>query len=329
MGAIIPVCAVEQEVRASLLNAGLQLAYQGKVRDTFALPKHPDLLLVVATDRLSIFDFVLPCTVPGKGRALTQLTTFWLTKVLGDYDHHLVAWGADIDKYLPCKCRRNKVLQNRALVVKRLKILPVECVVRGYLTGSGWAAYKKTGRICDCRLPQGLYDGSQITPIFTPTSKEESGHDEPMSRRMVKKRYGAKVEKLSLLVYRAIADYAYERGIILADTKFEFGREKGKLILADEVGTPDSSRFWDYYDLMKCSKEQKSPPGYDKQPVREWGKTIETPFKDKKSKKITGINNLDPKNPDHIVFVHNLEIPDEVIQQTSKRYELIANRLVK
>lgn len=323
MGAKIPQGIQETELSRQINKAGLERIYQGKVRDTYALPNRPDLLLVVATDRLSIFDFVLNCLVPQKGEILTALTVFWLVEVLKGTRHHLEAYGSQIDSFLPPPLPGIPELQKEGLVVKKLEIIPVECVVRGYLTGSAYQAYQRGEVISGHYLPLGLKDGSRLAyPIFTPTTKEESGHDVPVSAQRIGEQYGVKLELLALKIYRQARDYAEKRSIILADTKFEFGRKNDSYILADEVLTPDSSRFWDKADRQRAAQEGKSPSGYDKEPVREWGrkKTID-PFG------FTGVNNLNPENSGHVNFVQNIKVPLEVISATTARYQEIFRRL--
>ena len=233
---------------------GLNLVHQGKVRDTFELPDR-NLLLPVATDRISIFDIVLNGLVRYKGEVLTALNIFWRTQVLRKLQHDLVAFGRGIDEYLPPDLRGNRNLWRRATVVRRLNMLPVEAIVRGHLTGSGLKDYQKTGAICGNDLPAGLKDGSKLPdPIFTPSTKAEIGHDENVSAGSVTGQFGEAIESLSLTVFSIGKHFAYSVGLIVADSKFELGYlgeipPSGKvplemLVLADEVLTPDSSRFW-------------------------------------------------------------------------------------
>ena len=323
MGAKLAKEVAESDLSRLLAKAGLERVYQGKVRDTYSLPDHPDLLLVVATDRLSIFDFVLFCLVPDKGEILTALTVFWLTKILQDIDHHLVAYGRKIEQYLSTTLHSNSELQARALIVRKLNIIPVECVARGYLTGSGWRSYQENRTICCQRLPEGLHDGVKLPPLFfplfTPATKAESGHDEPLDPLSVAEKYGLELERLTSCFYRRASSYASSCGIIVADTKFEFG---GDSVLADEVLTPDSSRFWDKKEWDKAVAQRRAPTGYDKEPVRQWGRTVPTPFEG-----LVGINNLDTENPDHLAFVHQQEVLQEIISATTQRYREIFRRL--
>ncbi|MBI4133653.1 phosphoribosylaminoimidazolesuccinocarboxamide synthase [Candidatus Uhrbacteria bacterium] len=309
-----------------LQQFGLVLMRHGKVRDTYHLPGHPHVLLQVASDRISIFDFVLPATVPGKGALLTALTVFWLRDMLGNIcEHHLVAYGTEIDHYLPRELQSDNDLQTRALVVTKLRMLPIECIVRGYLTGSGWKSYQETGEICGHKLPPGLHDGSKLRePIFTPTTKAQEGHDEGLSRDRVVADFGPWVERFSLKLYDEACGWAEKRGIIIADTKFEFGLSR---VVGDEVLTPDSSRFWLVPDWQQACAQGKSPQGYDKQFFREWGKTVETPFASRESKRIMGIHRLDPKDENHRKFVQGLAVPASVIEKTGELYQQIFRRL--
>ncbi|MDD5726081.1 MAG: phosphoribosylaminoimidazolesuccinocarboxamide synthase [Patescibacteria group bacterium] len=297
---------------------GLELINRGKVRDTYALPGHSDKMLVVASDRLSIFDFVLPALVPQKGAILTAMNIFW-RKMLGDqFAHDLAAYGEKVDEYLPPELH-GKGLMTQATVVRRLEMCDCEAIVRGYLTGSGLKAYNKTQEVCGHRLPPGLQDGDRLPfPIFTPSTKAKEGHDEHITADRVAEKYGARIERASLQLYQAAEQFASEKGIILADTKFEWGLdpETDKLVLADEVLTPDSSRFWDVLAWQKMQKSQfrSSPTSYDKQRVRDWGKT-------------RGIDKRDPCKPEDVEYVHGLEVPAEVIARTTQIYRYIFWRL--
>jgi phosphoribosylaminoimidazole-succinocarboxamide synthase len=241
---------------------GLKQLAAGKVRDLYAAPD--GLLLVVASDRISAYDHVLPTPIPDKGRVLTALSVWWFERLSDLVPHHLVAVDGPA---IPAEWR------GRAMLVRRLEMLPVECVARGYLTGSGLAAYRDTGAVCGVPLPPGLVDGSRLPePIFTPTTKAPVGaHDEAMSFGEVEAAVGperaAQLRELTLAVYRRAAGIAAERGILLADTKLEFGLDdEGVLTLGDEVLTPDSSRWWPA-DRWQPGRPQAS---YDKQFVRDW-----------------------------------------------------------
>lgn len=299
--------------------------HQGKVRDTYKLSDHPGKLLVVATDRLSIFDFVLNTLVPLKGEVLTAMVIFWLTDVFGDIPNHLVTYGTGIDNYLPEELRDNSSLQARAIIVQEYQVIPRECIVRGCLTGSGLKDYQATGMVGGHQLPKGLHDGSVLPrSIFTPSTKEDIGHDLNITAESVCEEFGPGLEHLSLTIFNRGARYCKQRGIILADTKFELGRDSdGNLILIDEVLTPDSSRFWDENDYAAAQQKQQSPSGYDKEPVRIYGKGLDTPFG------LTGINRLDPGNTDHLAWIHSIDIPGGVIASTTTRYLDIFSRLVE
>lgn len=321
--ATIPKSVAESRLSRQLAGK-LTRINQGKVRDTYALPDK-SLLLLVATDRVSIFDFVLPAFVASKGHVLTALTVHWLNTILHSVANHLVAFGRNIDQHLPTQLRNSSELQKVALVVRKLEIIPIECIVRGYLTGSGWRSYQKNGSVCDITLPTGLHDGSRLSsPIFTPTTKAETGHDEDLAVSRVISQHGVILATKSITIYRLLANFAKERSIILADTKFEFGQGDDKsLVLADEVGTPDSSRFWDIDEWKTAVIQQKSPTPHDKELVRQWGLTIPNPFEPGK----TGLNTLDTENPDHLDFVSKLTVPPEILAQTTSIYLNIFQRL--
>lgn len=323
----IPPKADYSALHPPLTQAGLQRIHQGKVRDTYSLPDHPDLLLVVSTNRISIFDFVLPAIVLRKGSVLTAMTVFWLRSPMCT-QNHLVAYGAAMDGYLPKSLHRCARLRQQALIVKKLRILPVECIVRGYLTGSGWASYQKTGMVCGIPLPAGLSDGSKLPePIFTPTTKAETGHDEHLTVAEVEGRYGKWLRKSSIFYYEALCDVAEQRGLILADTKFEFSEDG---ILADEVGTPDSSRFWNKRDWEAPSREGRSPAPLDKQLVRDWGKTAEIGITRRTCghQIRLGDPDCDPTNPEHLRAVSKMTVPESIIKETTYRYLSVFLRLV-
>lgn len=317
----IPKCVKESDL-SSFLLAELRRIHQGKVADTYQLDG--GLRLIVRTDRVSIFDFVLPCLVEEKGVVLTQMTTFWLRDVLSDYPNHLVAAGEEIDQYLPASLRGYEYLHARAVVVKTLNVLPVECIVRGYLTGSGWAAYgKDNGVVCGVQLPPGLHDGSQLpNPIFTPTTKAEAGHDEHIDAAGVVREYGGWIRTASLDLYHRVNECALRKGFILADTKLEFGDCQ---TLGDEVCTPDSSRWWSVVDWANANEQSKAPLPHDKQFLRNWGMNVRTPFADINGG--VGIHKLDPENPQHVAFVHSLVVPPELLQQTADIYSSICLQL--
>ncbi len=246
---------------------GLKLVSRGKVRDIYDLG---DSLLIVATDRISAFDVVMPTPIPDKGKILTQLSAFWLRFLSDTVEHHLIDTRVAA---FPDVCRPyTDQLAGRTMWVKKARVLPVECIVRGYLVGSGWKDYLKTGAVCGIPLPPGLQEAQQLPePLFTPSTKAEKGeHDENISMEQMEERTGReaaqRVRELSLAIYGKAAAYARERGIILADTKFEFGVLDGRILLVDEALTPDSSRFWpaDRY-RVGCS-----PESFDKQYLRDY-----------------------------------------------------------
>jgi len=245
----------------------LQLHASGKVRDVYRIDK--DRLLFVATDRISAFDYILATGIPHKGRVLTQISLFWFDFLKDVVPNHLIT--ADVSQY-PAEVRKYEdQLRGRSMVVMNADMVPVECVVRGYISGSAWKEYKATGKVCGIELPKGLRESDQLLePIFTPATKATTGHDEniPFSEmtRLVGADLSAELRDLSLKIYKKAAEYARTRGIIIADTKFEFGRTSRGTTLADEVLTPDSSRFWPA-DKYQPGRAQDS---YDKQFVRDY-----------------------------------------------------------
>jgi phosphoribosylaminoimidazole-succinocarboxamide synthase len=257
---------------------------RGKVRDVYDFG---DSLLMIAADRISAFDWVLPTGIPDKGRVLTQMSQFWFSRLATA--NHLVSMNPG-DLPLPAGTDR-AALAGRSMVVRKTRVFPVECVVRGYLSGSGWKEYQKQGSVCGIALPEGLVESDRLPePIFTPATKEESGHDINISfERMgaiVGASQAAELRRRSLAIYAQAVEYARSRGIIIADTKFEFGDIDGEIILIDEVLTPDSSRFWPA-DLYHPGRSQ---PSFDKQFVRDW---LETTGWDK--------NSPPPALPDDVV----------------------------
>ena len=249
---------------------GLELIRRGKVRDVYAVDG--DRLLIVATDRISAFDVILGSGIPGKGRVLTQISLFWFN-FLDDVPNHLIS--ANVDEY-PENLRdfRDQV-EGRSMLVRRARMIDIECVARGYLSGSGWKEYQAHGAICGIPLPGGLRESDRLPgPIFTPATKAQSGHDENISMDEAAKAIGTKLatelRDRTLKIYGQAAAYAETRGIILADTKFEFGYVDNELVLADEILTPDSSRFW------PCAsyKPGGAQPSYDKQFVRDYLESI-------------------------------------------------------
>jgi len=271
--------------------AGLMPSARGKVRDIYDLG---DKLLIVATDRLSAFDVILPTPIPDKGRVLTQLSLFWFHLLKDLIPNHVISatdFPAPFDKF-------KEELAGRAMLVRKTKPLPIECVVRGYVSGSGWKDYRVTGRICGIPLPTGLRESDRLPePIFTPATKAASGHDENISLEQATKMIGGelaeKVRAVSLEIYRRAAAYAAPRGIIVADTKFEFGLLNNELIWIDEALTPDSSRFWPAAHFSPGGPQ----PSFDKQFVRDYLERMRWP--------------KTPPGP---------ELPPEVVSATRDKY---------
>jgi phosphoribosylaminoimidazole-succinocarboxamide synthase len=251
----------------------LPLFIRGKVRDTYELGNY---LLIIATDRISTFDVVLPNGIPDKGRVLNQLSAFWFEETRSLLPNHLVEVISDVDSldsYLPTANRFSypAYLAGRSMIVKKATRIAIEWVIRGYLSGSAWAEYQQSGTISGIPMPKGMLESQELPePLFTPTTKAETGHDQPITMDEVKEILGEalteEMKEKSLAVYNYAREYARKRGIIIADTKMEFGLDNGKLILIDELLTPDSSRFWDAGQY----KVGQSQPSYDKQPVRDW-----------------------------------------------------------
>jgi phosphoribosylaminoimidazole-succinocarboxamide synthase len=283
--------------------SGLHLLHRGKVRDIYKVGGY---LLIVATDRLSAFDVVLPTPIQGKGRILTQMSLFWFEKLKDLVPNHLVQ--TDVARFPEEAKRFSESLEGRSMLVKKAKPLPVECIVRGYIAGSGWKDYLRTGSVCGIKLPEGMLESQQLPkPIFTPSTKADVGsHDENISLEQVRKLIGKdvaeKAKDISLRLYKIAADYARERGVIIADTKFELGISGGELILIDEVLTPDSSRFWPAEDYSPG----KPQPSFDKQFVRDYLESISW---DKK-----------PPGPD---------LPMDIAEKTRKRYLEALRRLTE
>lgn len=284
----------------------LKFLRSGKVRDIYEVDG--DRLLIVATDRISAFDCVLPNAIPHKGQVLTQISKFWFDRFSTLVENHLIAadmseFSAELRGALPEESKSR--LAGRSMLVRRAEVIPFECVVRGYLAGSGWKEYQQTGMICGHRLPEGLVESAKLPePIFTPATKAEEGHDINVTIDVMAQALGedltTRLEEISLKIYREAAQYAETRGIIICDTKFEFGLRDGRLILVDEVLTPDSSRFWPR-DSYAPGKPQ---PSFDKQFVRDYLETLDW---DKR-----------PPAP---------ALPGEVIKVTSEKY-LEAYRLL-
>ncbi len=292
-------------------NLSLPLFRRGKVRDVYDVG---DKLLIVSTDRISAFDVVLPCGIPDKGRVLNQLSAFWFKQTGNILPNHIIK-AIDTEEtlhdalsYLTTGNRAVKApgrLIGRSMLVSRAERIPVECVVRGYLSGSAWAEYEETGKVSGIGLPRGMKESQELPqPIFTPTTKSEAEHDRPLTAQDIKDlgigNIFKELEQKSLLIYGYARDYARSRGIIIADTKFEFGFVDSKLALIDELLTPDSSRFWEVsrYEIGH------SQPSFDKQPVRDW----------------LAASGWDKAPPAPM-------LPVEVIERTSKRYLEVYSKL--
>ena len=271
-------------------------------------------MLPVATDRLSIFDFVLPILVPHKGEILTALTRFWLMKILAGFPNHLESSKKDskLNAVHDLKSKFPIIPLERCLAVKKSEIPPFEMIFRHHIGGSVYEKYLETSTAGGHKLPPGLTKWSYLKkPIFTPSTKEEHGHDINIDAAFYLEQNGKRGEKAIGMFRRAYSRtyaYACTRGILILDTKFE-----GIDVISDEVLTPDSSRFTTSEDFQKAIEEERDPAFYDKQPVREWGVTVKTPFG-------RGINKLDPRNTDHLSFVSHLDIPEDVVIATTNRY---------
>jgi phosphoribosylaminoimidazole-succinocarboxamide synthase len=267
---------------------------RGKVRDIYDLG---DKLLIVATDRLSAFDVVMKTAIPYKGKVLTQISKFWFDFFGKEFEHHFIT--DDVSKYPKPFSKFSSQLTGRSMLVKKVEVLPVECVVRGYLAGSGWKEYKQSGTVCGIKLPTGLQQCDKLPePIFTPATKEQLGkHDENINFEKCVEILGAEraeyIRDSSLAIFEEAGEYAQEKGIILADTKFEWGVTNGSIILIDEILTPDSSRFWPA-DKYQPGRDQES---FDKQFVRNYLEDIK----------------FDKSGP-------GIELPDDIVEKTSEKY---------
>ena len=280
---------------------GAPLFRRGKVRDVYEAGG--DKLVIVASDRLSAFDVVLPTPIPDKGRVLTQLSNFWFRRTEKIVPNHLIT--TDLRRF-PRAFRENKTLNGRAVLVAHCERIDIECVARGYISGSAWTEYKALGTVAGEKLPAALLESEQLPePIFTPATKAESGHDQNITRAQLANLVGTDLardlERLTLALYRFAHDEAAEKGLVLADTKFEFGFHDGKITLIDEVLTPDSSRYWD----AETYKPGSAPPSYDKQYVRDF--------------LLAAGLNKEPPAP---------ALPEEVVRGTSERYRECYRRIV-
>jgi len=275
-------------------NLPLKAFKKGKVRDVYDVN---DKLLLIVTDRISAFDFVLPEPIPNKGICLTQISKFWFDYFSDTALNHVIS--ANVSEFPDDLKEYTDVLNGRSMLVKKAMVFPIECIVRGYISGSAWKSYQKDGTVCGIKLPEGLKESDKFDePLFTPSTKAESGHDINISYDEMKKLIGEedaeKIKNLSLELYKKGAEYALKKGIIIADTKFEFGKIDDKIIIVDEILTPDSSRFWpaDKYE------PGKSQPSFDKQYVRDY---LSSTGWDK---------NSDPPN-----------LPDYVVEETQNKYK--------
>jgi phosphoribosylaminoimidazole-succinocarboxamide synthase len=281
---------------------GVKLLKRGKVRDVYDLD---DKLLIVATDRISAFDVILPNGIPGKGEVLTQISLFWFEKTKDIIQNHIIS--GLMDDYPSSLKKFDSLLDKRSMLVKKTDPILIECIVRGYISGSGWVEYNQTGKICGIELPKNLKESQKLEePIFTPSTKAESGHDQNITFEqmceMIGNNLASEIKKTSLAIYNKASQYALEKGIIIADTKMEFGIYNGKLMLIDELLTPDSSRFW----LVSDYKVGQSQDSFDKQIVRDylltldWNKTYPGPI-----------------------------LPPHIVEKTAKRYREILEMLTR
>jgi phosphoribosylaminoimidazole-succinocarboxamide synthase len=281
---------------------GVKLLKRGKVRDVYDLD---DKLLIVATDRISAFDVILPNGIPGKGEVLTQISLFWFEKTKDIIQNHIIS--GLMNDYPSSLKKFDSLLNKRSMLVKKTDPILIECIVRGYISGSGWVEYNQTGKICGIELPKNLKESQKLEePIFTPSTKAESGHDQNITFEqmceMIGNNLASEIKKTSLAIYNKASQYALEKGIIIADTKMEFGIYNGKLMLIDELLTPDSSRFW----LVSDYKVGQSQDSFDKQIVRDylltldWNKTYPGPI-----------------------------LPPHIVEKTAKRYREILEMLTR
>ncbi len=285
--------ALNESVVFETALGNLPVYRRGKVRDVYEVE---DYLLIVATDRISAFDVVLPTGIPDKGKILNQLSLHWFSGTERIQPNHVVT--ADIDEYPASLKKWRERLEKRSMLVKRAKLIPFECVVRGYLYGGGWGEYKRTGEVSGIALPPGLKQAQRFPqPLFTPSTKEESGHDVPVSEDVLANELGSelaeRLKDVSLKLYQYGSQEAEEKGIIIADTKFEFGLDGDELIVIDELLTPDSSRFWPHQGYAP----HRTQPSFDKQFVRDYLCTLDW--------------DKTPPGP---------ELPDDVVAGTRKRY---------
>lgn len=282
----------------------LTLLHRGKVRDMYEIPGHEEKLLMIATDRISAYDVVMDDPIVGKGKVLTQISLFWFDLLSDIVPNHLIS--ADVDQYPEICHQYRDQLEDRSMLVRRTKVMPIECIVRGYLSGSFWSAYQKNTTVCGFELPTGMRESDKFPEaLFTPSTKAEQGsHDENISMARMEELIGrdlaAKMADISISLYTKASEYARSKGIIIADTKFELGMVEGELILIDEVLTPDSSRFWplDEYE------PGKGQPSFDKQFLRDYLSSLDW--------------NKQPPPP---------RLPGEIVDKTRARYEEAQQKL--
>lgn len=291
-------------MNTSVELAGLVHVHSGKVRDMYAIPGHDEMLLMVASDRISAYDVVMADPIPGKGAVLTSLSLFWFALLDDIVENHLLT--PVVEEYPEVCCQHKDYLQGRSMLVKKSTPLPVECIVRGYISGSFWKAYQKNTTVCGFQLPEGLQESEKLPEVlFTPSTKAEFGdHDENISITQLEEIVGTKraeqLAEISITLYSRAADFAREKGIIIADTKFEFGEIDGRLVLIDEVLTPDSSRFWSEDEYQPGS----SPVSFDKQFLRDY---------------LAGLDwDKNPPAP---------KLPTEILEKTKARYEEAVERI--
>ncbi len=285
-----------QQATSAIELKGIPFFKRGKVREIYELD---DKLLIISTDRISCFDVILPTPIPTKGKVLTNISRFWFDFTREIVDNHLVT--TDVEQYPQSLHRYKDILEGRSMLVKKAEPLPVEFVVRGYLSGSGWKDYKKTGSICGINLPQGLKESDKLPEvIFTPATKADVGHDMNVTQQYVENLIGkdtiAHLRQLSIDIYKKASEYAQQKGIIIADTKFEFGKFQDEIILIDEVLTPDSSRFWPQAEYAPGGPQ----PSFDKQFVRDYLETLDW--------------DKTPPAP---------ELPEDIVTKTKEKYQQV------
>lgn len=323
---------IPSDIQFQLVPASVHkyLLSQGKVRDRYLIPFF-GYYLMVATDRISIFDFVLPATVPKKGEYLTAISHFWSTHVLKLADdlvesRHFESRNAVVDMQdLP------EMLRRRSLVVAPVTVMPFELIFRRHIGGSVYPKYRETGLVAGEKVEPDLPKWSRLErAVFTPSTKAEEGHDINITVAEFLEAAGPDGQiamQIARHAYERAYDYAERRGILILDTKKEAGKTRdGRIVLADEKLTPDSSRFTTKEDWEVAMREGRDPQFFDKEPVRVWGKTVETPFA-KDGQPIVGLHKLDPEKPEHVKFVHSLTVPEEVIADVPERYRTILARL--